>query len=106
MYDIGSIFIYQNEYSNISHRRIEYISIYLSIDIDFFDPSFAPGTDFPEICGASLNDFIEIWDSLRELRNQIIGIDIVEINPNKDTMDMTFQLSTIIITKILNSLMP
>jgi agmatinase len=52
---------------------------YITIDIDYFDPSIAPGVGDPEINGANYQQFKEIFKSLK-LKN-IIGIDIVEVNP-------------------------
>ncbi len=52
---------------------------YISIDMDFFDPSQAPGVGDPEAAGYTYSDFLSLFKSLN-LKN-IIGIDIVEANP-------------------------
>lgn len=65
----------------------KYDKIYVSIDIDGFDPSFAPGTGTPETMG--LNPF-EVFTLLHLIpNNKIIGIDLVEVNPNQDHSGIT-----------------
>jgi agmatinase len=53
---------------------------YISLDIDFFDPSAAPGTGTPEPGGLFFPDFSDIIDLIADLGN-IIGFDVVEVNP-------------------------
>lgn len=70
-------------------RRYQgYDAVYLSVDIDFLDPAWAPGTGTPEACGPSLRELVEIVKEL--LRNiRITAMDIVEVSPPWDVNDMT-----------------
>lgn len=53
--------------------------IYLSVDIDFFDPSSAPGVGDPETGGFFYENFRSI---LKEIsKGKIVGFDIMETNP-------------------------
>jgi len=61
--------------------------IYVSIDIDVFDPAFAPGTGTPEPFGLFPHDVLRIIDALIP---QIIGFDITEINPEFDQGQTSF----------------
>lgn len=56
---------------------------YVSVDIDVFDPSAAPGTGTPEPGGLF---FPEFSDLLHEIagRGRIIGCDLTEVNPLLD----------------------
>ncbi len=55
---------------------------YCTYDIDFVDPSFAPGTDTPEIGGP--NSF-EAQQAVREMRGlNLVGADLVEVSPPFD----------------------
>ena len=56
--------------------------IYLTLDIDFFDPSVMPGTGTPEAGGEDFHFFI----SLIKLLNQknLVGADVVELAPKID----------------------
>ncbi len=55
--------------------------IYLSLDMDALDPSFAPGLGTPEPFG--LTD-IQVRDIIRTLAPMSIGFDVVEISPEYD----------------------
>lgn len=55
--------------------------IYLSIDIDGIDPSFAPGTGTPEPFG--LNP-LQVRKIIAKLSSSLIGADIVEVSPPYD----------------------
>ena len=56
---------------------------YLSLDIDFFDPSAAPGTGTPEPGGLFFPEFSDVIHSIANCGN-IIGFDVVEVNPLLD----------------------
>lgn len=53
---------------------------YISLDIDFFDPSAAPGTGTPEPGGLFFPDFSDLIHLIVD-RGNIIGFDVVEVNP-------------------------
>lgn len=55
--------------------------IYLSVDIDGVDPSFAPGTGTPEPWGLSSWDVLQV---LEELYGNIQAMDVVEVSPVTD----------------------
>ena len=56
--------------------------IYLTIDLDWFDPSLVPGTGTPEPGGYFWHDFEKIIKILAEFN--IVGADIVELSPDID----------------------
>ncbi len=56
---------------------------YLSLDIDFFDPSAAPGTGTPEPGGLFFPGFSDIVQAITE-KGTIIGFDVVEVSPLVD----------------------
>jgi agmatinase len=51
--------------------------IYLSIDMDAFDPSIAPAVRCPEPNGLLWDEFVELIECLRG--GKLIGIDLVEV---------------------------
>tara|TARA_Y100001968_G_scaffold212345_1_gene195508 strand:+ start:81528 stop:82418 length:891 start_codon:yes stop_codon:yes gene_type:complete len=73
--------------------------IYLSIDLDWFDPSFLPGTGTPEPGGYSWNDFAEIIEVLKD--HQIIAADIVELAPQLDSSSISSLLAAKVARSIL-----
>ena len=78
----------------------EFDGLYLSIDIDVVDPSFAPGTGYPEVGGLSSRDLIYFIQRIRMLKN-LRFIDLVEINPQKDINDITLRLGAKIISELV-----
>jgi agmatinase len=54
--------------------------VYITLDIDVFDPSFAPGTGTPEPGGL---DWFQVTNILRRVceKKNIVGADIVEVAP-------------------------
>ena len=75
--------------------------IYLSIDVDFFDPAFVPGTGTPEAGGASFDDYVSILKMLRNKNVKLIGADIVELAPELDAS----RNSTVFVGKVLRELL-
>ncbi len=72
---------------------------YVSFDIDFIDPAFAPGTGTPEIGGP------DTWTAqqyVRELAGvDIIGADLVEVSPPFDQSGGTAWVAASILFEIL-----
>lgn len=56
---------------------------YLTIDIDGFDPSIAPGTGTPSHGGFTYYEGLELIAALAR-RGDIVGIDLVEVAPDYD----------------------
>ncbi|MBU0484311.1 MAG: agmatinase [Proteobacteria bacterium] len=56
--------------------------IYLTLDLDYFDPAFLPGTGTPEAGGEDFRSFIEIVEILKN--KKLVGADVVELAPNID----------------------
>jgi agmatinase len=65
--------------------------IYISVDVDGFDPAFAPGTGTPEAGGLEAREGIALLRALRGL--DIIGADVVEVAPEYDPTTNTSQLA-------------
>ncbi|MBL3703797.1 agmatinase [Sulfitobacter sp. BDSS02] len=57
--------------------------IYLTLDIDAFDPSIAPGTGTPSHGGFLYYEVFELIDAIAR-RNPVVGIDLVEVAPDYD----------------------
>ncbi len=65
--------------------------IYVSVDVDGFDPVFAPGTGTPEPGGLSSREGLALLRGLRGLK--IAGADVVEVAPQYDATTNTAQLA-------------
>ncbi|WP_312497695.1 agmatinase [Enterococcus sp.] len=84
--------------SFIENKSIPY---YVSFDIDFIDPAFAPGTGTPVPGGASSFDTLKIINHLTNLN--IIGFDLVEVSPQYDNSEITVLLAANIIHELITS---
>ncbi|MCK9296991.1 MAG: agmatinase [Desulfobulbaceae bacterium] len=56
--------------------------LYLTLDLDFFDPAFLPGTGTPEPGGEDFLSFIKIAKLLKT--KKLVGADVVELAPAID----------------------
>ncbi|SFL32191.1 agmatinase [Shimia haliotis] len=72
---------------------------YVSYDIDFVDPTFAPGTGTPEVGGPNSFDALEVVRALDGL--DIIGADLVEVSPPFDASGNTAFLGVSIMFELL-----
>ena len=72
---------------------------YISYDIDFVDPTFAPGTGTPEVGGINVREAQMIIRNLRDL--SFIGADVVEVSPPFDVNNMTSLVGATIAFEIL-----
>jgi guanidinopropionase len=72
---------------------------YLSYDIDFVDPTFAPGTGTPEVGGPNSYQALQV---VRELNGiDLIGADMVEVSPPFDPSGGTAFLGVSIMFEII-----
>ena len=56
--------------------------VFLSFDIDVFDPAFAPGTGTPEVAGLQPREALGYLRALAGIR--LVGFDLVEVSPPYD----------------------
>jgi agmatinase len=57
--------------------------IYLTLDLDYFDPSFFPGTGTPEPGGEDFHSFVSLCKLLKQ--KNFVGCDVVELSPEIDS---------------------
>ncbi len=72
--------------------------LYLTFDMDCLDPAFAPGISHREPGGLSTREALSIIQSLRA---NIIGADIVELNPTRDPLGVTEMVGAKIFKEIV-----
>lgn len=79
---------------------------YVTIDIDGFDPSIAPGTGTPSHGGFSYYEVLELLDGLTK-RGTVVGIDLVEVareyDPSGTTAILAAQILLNFIGRILHN---
>ena len=84
-YDINNIPTFQNP-------------LYISLDMDGFDPAFAPGVSHHEPGGLSSR---QVLDLLQSIDVEVVGADIVEYNPHRDFQNMTAFLAAKMMKEII-----
>jgi agmatinase len=75
-------------------KAIKTKKIYISIDVDGFDPSFMPGTGTPVQGGLDWNYGLELIKKAID-KKELVGADIVEVSPQKDSVLTEFGASLI-----------
>jgi arginase len=71
--------------------------LYVSIDLDAFDPAFAPGVAHREPGGFSSRQVI---DMIQRVRGTIIGADVVECSPRNDPAGITAWLAAKLVREL------
>ena len=69
-------------YGDLVRNKVGERPVFMSFDIDFLDPAFAPGTGTPEIAGFSTAEAVAFLRALRGLMPA--GCDVVEVSPAYD----------------------
>ncbi len=75
--------------------------VYLTVDIDIFDPSYAPDVAYPEPLGKNPRQVDEILDEV--FQNKVIGMDICEVS-SKEINNRTSYLASWVILRSLSRL--
>ena len=76
--------------------------LYVSIDMDGFDPAFAPGVSHQEPGGLASR---QVLDIISNIEQKIIGADIVEFNPDRDVQNITVALAAKLLKEILGKML-
>ena len=76
--------------------------VFLTFDIDFVDPAYAPGTGTPEVGGFTSYETLEMVRSLKTVN--FVGFDIVEVLPAYDSSEITAYLAANIVFEFLSIL--
>ena len=85
---------------NLVGRIPKNSNVYVTIDIDAFCPSIAPGTGTPSHGGFLYYEVLEILQHLSK-QNKVVGIDLVEVAPDYDHSGSTTILAAQILLNFL-----
>ena len=75
---------------------------FLTFDIDFVDPAYAPGTGTPEVGGYTSWETLELVRGVKDL--DFVGFDVVEVAPPYDHAEITAYLAANIVFEFLSIL--
>ena len=77
---------------------------YITLDIDAFDPSIAPGTGTPSHGGFLFYEVLELLDGLTK-RGTVVGVDLVEVAPDYDQTGSTSILAAQILMNLIGRIL-
>jgi agmatinase len=77
--------------------RLDGRPVYISFDMDVFDPAFAPGVSHHEPGGMTTRQAIEL---IKSVNANIVGADVVELNPRRDVSGITAAAAAKIVKEI------
>lgn len=80
--------------------RIGDYNAFVSFDIDFVDPAYAPGTGTPEVGGFTSRETLWLIRGLKGLN--LIGFDLVEVLPQYDPSHITALLAANIVYEFIS----
>jgi len=72
--------------------------LYISVDLDGLDPAFAPGVSHHEPGGLSVRQLLEVLSRVEP--GQVVGGDVVELNPARDLNGMTAVVAAKIVKEL------
>lgn len=84
------------------HERVGDAKCYVSFDIDFLDPAFAPGTGTPVVGGFSTQQALQLVRGLAGL--DLVGMDVVEVSPPYDVSELSALAAASIAQELLAAL--
>jgi agmatinase len=81
-------------------NRVGNEKVFVTFDIDFVDPAFAPGTGTPEVGGFSSREALQVVRGLKGLN--LVGFDLVEVLPQYDPSQVTALLGANIVYEFVS----
>jgi agmatinase len=80
-------------------KKLQNMSVYITLDIDVVDPAFAPGTGTPQVGGLSSAQVLDLVRSFQGL--DLVGCDLVEVSPPYDNGEITSLLAANLLFELL-----
>jgi agmatinase len=84
------------------HKRVGNAKVFVSFDIDFVDPAYAPGTGTPEVGGFTSSEALRIVRGLMGMN--FVGFDLVEVLPQYDPSLVTALLASNLVYEFMSLL--
>lgn len=76
--------------------------VYISLDMDVIDPAFAPGISHHEPGGMTSREVLSI---IQNIKGNVVGADLVELNPTRDQSGITAMLAAKLYKELLHLLL-
>jgi agmatinase len=82
-------------------KRLKNQPVYLTLDLDVFDPGLLPGVGTPEPGGLTFQEFVSLLKKLQALH--VIGFDMVELTPDYDPTQVSSVTASVILREMILS---
>ncbi len=82
-------------------KSLQTNEVYVTFDVDYFDPAIMPSTGTPEPDGFLWNETMEIFREFNRAGKKIIGFDVVELSPDAKIKHSTY-LAAKLVYRMLN----
>ena len=76
--------------------------VYISLDLDAIDPAFVPGVSHHEPGGFTTREILSI---IQSIKGNVVGADLVELNPTRDQSGVTAMLAAKLYKELLHLLL-
>jgi agmatinase len=80
-------------------KRLSNKPVFVTLDLDVFDPGLLPGVGTPEPGGLAFQGFLSLLKEIEPLR--VIGFDIVELTPDYDPTRISSVTAAVILREML-----
>jgi len=70
--------------------------VYITFDVDYFDPAIMPSTGTPEPDGFQWNETMEVFRELKKAGKKIVGFDVVELAPDLKARHATYLVAKLV----------
>ena len=77
--------------------------VYVSLDLDCLDPAYAPGVSHHEPGGLTSRQLLQMIKTLPT--DQLVGADVVELNPHRDLVNMTAMVGAKCVKELLDKML-
>ena len=88
-----------SDFMPFAARELEGCNVYITLDLDVFDPGIMPGTGTPEAGGISFQDFNNVLGFLDGVH--LVGADIVELAPDYDHSGVSSFLAATVLRELM-----
>ena len=80
-------------------KRLSNKPVYVTLDLDVFDPSLLPGVGTPEPGGLTFQGFLSLLKEIQPLH--VVGFDMVELTPDYDPTRISSVTAAVILREML-----
>ncbi len=81
--------------------KVGSMPVFITFDIDFLDPAYAPGTGTPVVGGFSVQDAVQILEK-GLIGLDVKGADLVEVMPGYDPGEITANAASAVLQKLVS----